>query len=453
MKVPKILLKNQNGQILITLVIVIPALTLIVGSYLSLSSSAYRLQRSDQFRTQAQMAVDAGADYAVGQINQDSSWAGITETTLQTDSTKRTTYAVTVASNSASSKTLTVTGRTYFPSTAAAPSASVTVKVDLQAISQGSYSIVSGVGGLIMSNSSKIVAGDIYINGTISMSNTAQIGLSTNFVNVNVANEACPLSGGPTYPRLCNLGENNNPISINNSARIYGDVKANHQFSGAGMSNPGLTASSGVAAQPLPVHDRPAQKAAVAVTIPGNFSCSNGNQTWAANTKIMGNATISGNCKVTVQGNVWITGDLSLTNTSQMIVAASMGSTRPIIMVDGAGGANFRNSSQLVSNTDGTGFMIYTFWNSTGNPDTNVTGTDLFNSRNTVTINLQNSASAPQTVFYAYWSRVQISNTGAIGALIGQSVELKNNGTITFGTSVPTGGSTYWLVNGYRRSF
>lgn len=453
MKIPKNILKNQNGQILITLVIVIPALTLIVGSYLSLSSSAYRLQRSDQFRTQAQMAADAGADYAVGQINQDGSWAGITETILQTDSTKKTTYAVTVTNNSASSKTLTITGRTYFPSTAATPSASVIVKVDLQAISQGSYSIVSGVGGLIMSNSSKIVAGDIYINGTISMSNTAQIGLSTNFVNVNVANEACPLSGGPTYPRLCSLGENNNPISINNSARIYGNVKANYQISGAGMSDPGLTASSGVTPQPLPTHDRPAQKAAVAVTIPGDFSCNNGSQTWAANTKIAGNVSISGSCRVTAQGDVWITGNLTLANTSQIIAADSLGATRPNIMVDGTTGAVFRNSSQLVSNASGTGFGVYTFWNSTGNPDASLTGDDLFNSRNTITIDLQQSSSAPQTIFYAYWSRVQISNTGAIGALIGQSVELKNSGTITFGTSVPTGGSTYWIVNGYRRSF
>jgi hypothetical protein len=172
-----------------------------------------------------------------------------------------------------------------------------------------------------------------------------------------------------------------------------------------------------------------------------------------ANTEIVGNATISGSCKVTVQGNVWITGNLSVRNTAQMIVSDSLGSTKPNIMVDGASGASFNQSSQLKSNTTSSGFEIYTFWNSTGNPDATVTGADLFSSRNTVTISLQQSSSAPQTIFYAYWSRVQVANTGALGALIGQSVELSNTGTITFGTSVPGGGSTYWLINGYRRSF
>ena len=122
-------------------------------------------------------------------------------------------------------------------------------------------------------------------------------------------------------------------------------------------------------------------------------------------------------------------------------------------MVDGSSGANFSNSSILAANISDTGFEIYTFANSTGNPDADVTGNNLFNSRNTVTIKLDNSASADKTIFYAYWSRVQIANTGAIGALIGQSVELKNTGTITFGTSIAGGGSTTWIVNGYRRSY
>ncbi|MBX4199345.1 hypothetical protein KW789_00400, partial [Candidatus Saccharibacteria bacterium] len=184
--------KNQKGQILITLVIVIPALVLIVAAYLSLSTSGYRLERRDQFRTQAQMAADAGADYGIEQLNQDNSWVGTSgEVALQTDSGKKVTYQDTITDNSSTSKTLTVVGRTYFPATAASPTVTVSIKVDLRPVASGTYSVVSGEGGLYMSNFSKIVGGDVLIDGTVNLSNSAQIGLTTNPVNVSVANEVC----------------------------------------------------------------------------------------------------------------------------------------------------------------------------------------------------------------------------------------------------------------------
>jgi hypothetical protein len=35
--------------------------------------------------------------------------------------------------------------------------------------------------------------------------------------------------------------------------------------------------------------------------------------------------------------------------------------------------------------------------------------------------------------------------------LIGQTININNTGTITFGTSTSTGGQTVWIVKGYRR--
>jgi hypothetical protein len=49
---------------------------------------------------------------------------------------------------------------------------------------------------------------------------------------------------------------------------------------------------------------------------------------------------------------------------------------------------------------------------------------------------------------------VNVANTGSIGALVGQTVQLQNSGTISFGTSVVTGGgTTAWIIDGYRRVF
>src|SRR3954471_21903444 len=105
-------LRSQEGQILITLIIVIPALILIVSAYLSLSTSGYRLERRDQFRTPAQMAADAGAGYGVEQVNQNNAWTGTGgEVTLQSDSTKKVTYQIAETDNSSTSKTLLITGR------------------------------------------------------------------------------------------------------------------------------------------------------------------------------------------------------------------------------------------------------------------------------------------------------------------------------------------------------
>src|SRR4051812_24808723 len=112
-------LKNDEGQILITLIIVVPAIILIATAYQSLAVSNFNLARADQFHTQAQIAADAGADYAIQQINQDNSWAGTGQTNLQNDSLKKTTYQVAVTTNSSTSKTLTVTGRVFFPPAAA----------------------------------------------------------------------------------------------------------------------------------------------------------------------------------------------------------------------------------------------------------------------------------------------------------------------------------------------
>lgn len=449
--------QNQTGQILITMIIVIPALILIVSAYLSLSNSNYRLERNDQLRTQAQMAADAGADYGVEQINADNTWAGTGgEITLQTDSSKKITYAVTASDNSSTSKTLAVTGRAYFPASAATPLETVKINVDLREVTSGDFSVASGEGGLIMKNSSKITGGAVLVNGTINMQNTAQIGLSTAPVDsVQVADAVCPVPADATYPRICTSGDSQpQPISIQNTAKIYGSVKANNQTDGTGMSSPGLVAGSGVTTQALPTYDRATQKAAVSTTISSGFSCSSGSATWVANTKIVGNVTISNKCKVTVQGNVWITGNFSMTNQSQLIVADSLGSTKPVIMVDGSTGATFNQSAALVSNSSATGFEIITFYSKAAcSPDcASVTGTDLNNSRGVVTISLLQSATGPNTIFYAYWTEVDIGNSGQLGALIGQTILLENTGTITFTTSAGVGTSS-WVVNGYRQAF
>lgn len=447
---------GQRGSALLAVVIMFPFLALIAALYMGLSVSSYQNAKSGEFRTHAQLATDAGIDLALQEINTDTTWAGSGgEIELQNDGIVRTTYQTTVA-DVGENKEITSVGRTYSPVGETTPSSTLTIKVNLRPVTSGNFSLVTGVGGLYMNNNSKILGGNVHVNGEVEMSNSAQIGLSTSPVELSVAHQNCPNPVNATYPQICGGGENGEPIALNNSAHIYGNVQANNQTDGSNMSSPGLTASSGVAALPLPSHDRDAQKAAVAVERTGSDASCSGSQTktWAANTKINGNVTLSNSCQIIVMGDVWITGRLTVSNSTKLIVSDSLGATRPDLMIDGEH-AQFSNSAILQSNASDTGFQVITYRSSPScSPDcADVTGQELYNSRNLTTIDLANSASGPNTIFYARWTRVNVSNSGQIGALVGQTIQLSNSGAITFGTSVSGGGPTYWVIDGYRRAF
>ncbi|HEU5187583.1 MAG TPA: pilus assembly PilX N-terminal domain-containing protein [Candidatus Saccharimonadales bacterium] len=446
---------ENQGFVLVTLLVIV---TLIVITALATSQLALsNLQQAtvDQQRLNTQFSADAGIDAAIVQLNQDANYTGSAgELQLFEDARSKTTYQTTVTNVDDDTKLLDVVAKVYSPKTATTPRVTRQFQVELRGVGGGSYSVVTGVGGLFMSNNAKIVGGNVYINGELQMSNSAQIGLSTNPLDVRVANQRCPVPPDATYPRVCNSGESGQPVTISGSAKIYGNVQATHQTNGAGMQSPGLVAGS-PPAQPLPTHDRGAQTGAVATTITGSSAgCNNGTKTWAANTKITGDVTVSGTCQVTVQGDVWITGTITVRNSGKLIVNNGL-ITPPVIMIDGASGISLRNAAELASNSGAIGFRVVAYHSAAAcSPDcADVTGTDLYNSRNLVTVSMENSASGPNTEFFARWSRVQINNAGNIGALVGQTVELKNSATVVFGTTV--GGSTpqTWVVQSYRRDF
>jgi Tfp pilus assembly protein PilX len=450
---------NQNGFILLTVLVTTVFIMLIGIASLDLVTANLRTARQERYLVNAQFSADAGIDDAVRQLNADDSWAGNgMEQTLFTNSEFKTTFQTTVTAGSTNlQKFINVVAKTYAPSTSTTPKYIRKYSVEMRGITAGNYSVVTGVGGLVMTNSSKIVGGSVYVNGTITMSNTAQIGLSTKPVAVRAAHQSCPVPATAAYPRVCGTGENGQPISITSpNAVIYGDVQATNQTDGSKMFSPGLVSGSpGVAS--LPDHDRAGQISAVASTLSGNFSCSSGSYSWPANYHITGNVSIGNSCEVTVNGDVWIGGTLSMSNSkSKMIVANSLGTTQPVIMVDGTAGATFSQSTTLQSNTSNTGFIIITYWSTAPcSPNcSNVTGTDLYNSRDDTTISLSNSASGPNTEFYARWSQISVGNSGNIGALVGQTVLLNNSGAVTFGTTVSgLGAVDAWVVKSYKRTF
>jgi hypothetical protein len=447
-------IKNQqHGTILLVFLITLPFLITVSLYYMSLSLTSFQVAHFDQLHTEAQLAADAGADASMEAFSADNSWSSSGgELTIHNDGNIRTTYTSSVSGDD-TSKTIAVTGKAYRPASATTPSRSVKINVDLRPVKQGNYSIVAGAGGLVMKNSAKILGGSVFVNGSITMTGSSSIGLLIFTVPVNVADQICPVPADSTYPAVCS-NNSHPPINISNPAHIYGKVTATNQTDGSRMSLPGLVSGS-VAPQALPTYDRAAQKASVANTMSGAAaSCTNllgGSVTWPANTKIIGNVTVSNLCHATIKGNVWITGTLTVSNSAQLIVDSSVGTTRPVVMVDGSTGVSFNNSALVISNLQGTGAEFITYYCGAGcDEDSTVTGTALAASQSLPTINLNNSAAASDSIFYAYWSQINLNNTGQIGAVVGQNIVMTNTAAITFGTSTGIG-TTVWVLKGYRR--
>jgi Tfp pilus assembly protein PilX len=444
----------QRGIVLISMVLIMLAMTFIMLGIATFTVNQFSRTNRGIQAVNDLLSAEAGAEESLYQLNQNNTFSGYgTEQTFFNDSVKgRATYQTTITPGSVGNeKIITSTGRLYQPAASTTPRLTRKVRLTVVGTTATGYSVQTGPGGLIMSNSATIANGDVYINGFLTMSNSAHIGSATNPVNVHVAHVNCPAGGGATYPTQCNSGQ---PITLNNTAHIYGSVYATNQTNGSGMSNPGLIANSTAPAISLPDYDRTAQKNAVTSTITSAAaSCSNSQtRTWQANTHITGNVSISNSCVVTVLGNVWIDGTFTISNSSSIKVANSV-TTTPVIMVDGSS-ASFSNSSAIIANSSNIGFEFITFYSSAAcSPNcATVTGTDLFNTRNTTTINLANSSLGAGSTFYARWSKINLSNGGSVGAVLGQTIQLNNTGNISFGSQLSSGANV-WSIKNYQQVF
>ncbi len=471
---------EQNGFIMPVLLFTITLIVTMMAFVASLSLTTYNLATREAYKVNAQLAADAGLDVGIHEFNLDNAWVGTNssdpnwsgvgdEINLLNTSNLRTTYETEILPGASEDRRIiAVVARSYSPATSTTPKITRRYEIDLQSVTAGygPSSVVSGVGGLVLNNNAKITGGDVVVNGTIALGNNAQIGLSStsteNAVNVRVSHINCPNPPDSTYPRICGWGENGEPISVGNNSKIYADVRATNQTNGASMFNPGLIPDQTFPPIILPDYDRQAHKDAVAAErAPSHtdISCgSNGTKTWPGNVKITGNVNLGNNCTVTLSGNVWITGNLAFGNNAKMKIPNSAGTSPPVIMVDGSNGVSFGNNSAIQANNVNTGAYVIAYWSadSSCSPEcVNVTGVNLANSQNVVKINLSNNGSAPGSILYARWSRVRISNNGAVGALAGQSIELGNNAVVNFTSSLPDSDNMVvtWVKRGYMRVF
>jgi Tfp pilus assembly protein PilX len=456
---------SRGGYILIAVLWISIVLTLIAFSLLSGESDQFLLASDTYYSNNALYTAEAGIEQTISQLNQNATFTGYpTAQTFFDDSSQGLGQFTSTITNitGSNAKIITSTGIVYRKGNPN-PVASRSIKVTVVGTSSSSNSVISGPGGLILSGSANITNGPVYVNGTITMSGASQIGTSSQPLAVNVAYDSCPSGSSPgsTYPVVCTTGQ---PISVSGSPTIYGSVCATNQTSSTdiktGNGGQGLEAGCTAPVVSTPTYDRLSQVNAVTTTASGTsntYTCQSYpfNRTWPANLKLTGNVSIGSSCNVTINGNAYIAGNLTIGGASTMTVASSVGTTRPVVIVDGT--ITVGGSAAMVANSSGTGIEFISFdstdsctISTNASYCSSLSGNDLYNSSRLTTVNVGGAVSLPGMIFQAYWGELVLGGSGHIGAVVGQTINLSGAGTIVFGTTLSSGTST-WTITSYQQ--
>jgi hypothetical protein len=86
-------------------------------------------------------------------------------------------------------------------------------------------------------------------------------------------------------------------------------------------------------------------------------------------------------------------------------------------MIDGSYGISLNGSSGIITNSGGIAALVVTYYSAAScSPNcSDVAGTELYNSRNLNTVNLNGGGSSAGTLFYARWSKINATGGGSYG--------------------------------------
>ena len=457
--------RQQDGLILVAVLVIIAVLTLVGLALLSQATSQFTLTSAETFNVNALYTAEAGIEESIQQLNQSSDFSGYA-TAQQFFNNAQQGYGIfttTIAPSTQNStaKVITSTGDVYNYFNHSDLVASRIVEVTAVGTASPGYSVESGPGGLILNGSASITNSSVYVNGTITLNGSSNIGTVSQPLDVYAANDACPSGSNPgsTYPTVCTDGSQ--PINMAWSTHIYGSVCATGQTSTGpnnniqdGNGGQGLEAGCTAPTVSMPAYNRSAQIDAVTTTASGtsnDYVCSSGpfNRIWPGNLELTGNVNLGSNCTIDLKGNVYITGNLVIDGAATINVDNSLGTTRPVILVDGT--ITVAGSSAIQENSSGTGVEFISFDSnaSCGSSCTSLSGNALYDTSTFQTVTVGGAAKVPGSIFYAYWGETVLEGSGNVGSAAGLTVSLSGAGTVTFGTTLSSGTST-WTISSYQ---
>ena len=459
---------NESGWFLVSTIIIVLFLTAIGLTVLALSSSEFQFSRQQLYIQGAELTAEAGIEQSVAQLNQNSGFGGYTTPTVFFNNATQGygVFTATISSmpSNANGKLITSTGYVYNYNDHSQLLAEHGVEVTVIGTSTPGVSVISGPGGLILSGSAAITNSTLDINGYIDMSGRSTIGTPSVPSTVNVADYWCPQGSDPgsTYPSLC--PSTIQPISLEADTYIYGTVCATNQTSTGpngneiqgGSTGKGLEVGCTASPVSMTTYNWQAQESAVTTTASGTsgqYACSgSGSVTFPANIELTGNVVWGNSCNYDITGNIYIDGNLTIDGATQIKVDNSLGTTMPVILVKGT--INVGGSGSIIENSDNTGaeFISIDSNDSACNTSTSscstITGTALYNTQTFNTVTVGGAFQVQGSIFDAYWGEITLDGSGIIGGAEGQTINMSGSGTITFGTELNSG-STTWNITSY----
>lgn len=412
----------KRGYIIL-LALIFSGIFLTVSTALISHLTAYgRLERTTVAASQALAIAEGALDEATYQLNQNPSYTGEANTSLENG-----VFTITVANIDSNTKRVTATG--YVPNSSN-PTATKTVRanvgIDTSTVSFH-YGIQSGQGGFHMDNSSKVI-GNVFSGGSV-------IGTSQNYIYGDVISSGA--SGlvygihatGTVYAHT--IGNASKSTIIDKDA-YYATTKTNTTVTGT--SFPG---SPDQPVAPLPITDDQINEWETLAAAGGTVTCSSGSYTISGSqrvdlgpVKIPCDLTVSNSAVITVYGHIWVTGNIVIQNSAIVKMAPALGAQNVAIIADNP--SNRLTSSTIkVQNTA-------TFQNS-GTSGSFVFLISQNNSAETggdeEAFELSNSASA--LVAYAAHGLIPLSNTVSLKEVTAYQINLKNSASVTYDTGLP----------------
>jgi len=200
--------RQEEGSILVSIIIIAIFLTFVVSSLLVLANSNLTRAKGRIYLLQAQYAAESGADAALAKLNEGNGTYTGTTTDVQmfTYSQYKSTYAVTVAAGSTGKeKIVTATGKVYVPATSTTPRVVRSIEVTVQRTSSTTTSSFLSRNIILVDSSVKdLQAKDVYVNGYIQMNKNTNNLIAENITvadkNTGATNCSIGGSGKMTKP-------------------------------------------------------------------------------------------------------------------------------------------------------------------------------------------------------------------------------------------------------------
>jgi hypothetical protein len=456
----RVLPKDEQGSLLVAGLLV-GMLMIGLGIVLGNMATAQLVRTNRNIsELNALQVAEAGIEKSISQLNVDEEFTGFPDEEFFNNQRQGVgIFTTEIIDGAEDEKFIISTGSVYrYQDEDGDPLTQRRLRVTVVGTESDGFSVHTGPGGLLLGGNASITNSDVHINGFVELDGFARIGTENDPRGVNIANIRCPLVSNPgdDYPEQCSSG--NEPLTVGSNARIYGTVCATHQTDDTniyeGDGGEGLVAGCIAPEVQPPEYDRQAHIDEVTIVAPSSdnqYRChgSNNNVTWPDGLQLSGNVNLGGNCTVVIEGDIYITGNFRTGGSSTVRIADSVEEEQPNIVVDGE--IDVGGSGQFISNNQGVGGRFMSFKSEADcSPDcTDLSGNDLYNSQSVTTVDLGSGVNLAGMVFQSYWGTARLAGGGSVGAIAGQTVDLRGSGTVVFGTILSSGEKT-WRATSYQ---